>query len=381
MTPEALPEPRSDELVALFLELAAIPSPSRYERRIADLVSERLQSLGLEVYEDSAGEAFGGEAGNLWCRVPGSTDRPLLTLGAHLDTVKPTDLIEPVVRNGIIRNARPTILGADNKVAVASLLHATQVLLQSGVDYPTYDLFFSVGEEIGLQGAKHMDAERLESPIAVVFDSAGPVGGIVTRAPSQETLFAVFTGKAAHAGLEPEKGRNAIQAAAKAIAGLELGRLDEETTANVGVIQGGVAGNIVPERCEVRAECRSLDELRLGDVVSTMVAAFQTGAAQTGCEVEIDLVHEYRAFSITSRRPVLKLAKESLAALGLEVHTHASGGGSDANLFNERGVPAVNLDCGMNAVHTLDETVTVADLERVARLVLELVQRAPSHVR
>jgi len=377
----AAPEERegaTEGLADLFMELAAIPSPSRKEGEVAARVRNYLADLGLEVYEDKAGEGFGGECGNLWCRVPGVGAAPQITLGAHLDTVLPTDAIRPEMIHGVIRNAKPTILGADNKVAVACLLHVIRLLQEGEAEHATFDLLFSVGEEIGLQGAKHLDRERLESPMGLVFDSSGTVGGIVTQAPSQQTMQAFFRGKAAHAGLVPEEGRSAIQAAALAIADMELGRLDERTTANVGVIEGGMAGNIVPEKCRVRAECRSLDDDRLAEVVAQMVTAFQSGAARTGCEVDIDLIREYQGFTISSRAPVLRLVREALSRIGVEPHTHGSGGGSDANVLNELGVPTLNLDCGMQKVHTSEEEVSVNDLHRVAAVVMEVVKALPT---
>jgi tripeptide aminopeptidase len=210
-----------------------------------------------------------------------------------------------------------------------------------------------------------------------VFDSSGPVGGITVRAPSQETVRATFRGKAAHAGLEPEEGRNAIQAAARAVARMELGRLDEETTANVGVIQGGVATNIVPDHCEVHGECRSLDEGKLARLLAAMVDDLQMGAAEVGVDVDIDLVHEYTGFNLTGRTPIVRLSKAAVTAAGLTPALVTSGGGSDANVFNLRGIPTVNFDCGMTAVHTPHESLALEDLVRLSRVVFAMILLAP----
>ncbi|GAB4250648.1 MAG: M20/M25/M40 family metallo-hydrolase [Thermoleophilia bacterium] len=377
MTPvSAASEERVGEI---FARIAAVPSPSRCEREVADLVTRELQGLGLEVAEDGAGTAVGGTAGNVWCRVPGSTEKPVLALGAHLDTVEPTDRIEPVLRDGRFVNARGTILGADNKAAVAALLHATELVLASGELFPTFELIFTVAEEVGIQGAKHLSDRALTSPLAAVFDSAGPVGGVVLKAPGSQSLRATFRGKAAHAGLEPERGRNAIQAAARAVAAMQLGRIDEETTANVGVIEGGTAQNIVPDRCVIQAECRSHDPAKLARTAAAMVDACQKGAAESGADVDVTIVQEYRAFSLSRRSPAVRLCQAAFAELGISPRFVTTGGGSDANVFNARGIPTVNLDCGMARVHTPDEYVAVADLALLTRVIVTLVRLAPEY--
>ena len=227
-------------------------------------------------------------------------------------------------------------------------------------------------------GAKHL-GEVLASPLAAVFDSCGAVGGITAKAPSQQGLHAIFRGRAAHSGVEPERGRSAIQAAAKAIAAMSLGRIDEETSANIGVINGGVATNIVPELCEIEGECRSHDDEKLAHIAAAMVDAIQEGAAQMGVDVDISLVHEYRAFALTGRSPVVRLSKAAISALGIEPRMQTAGGGSDANVLNARGLPTVNLDAGMMQVHSADEYVTLDDLERLCSLVLQLVALAPEY--
>lgn len=370
--------PSRDRLTELFLLLARIPSPSRHERAVADVVIRHLTELGLSVHEDAAGNAIAGDTGNLWCLVPGDGPHPHVALGAHLDTVACNSPIEPILdSDGVFRSASGTILGADDKVAVAAMLHATELLEESGLLFPSYELFFTVAEEVGLLGSRHMDEKVLKSPMAAVLDSSGPVGGMVVRAPSQESLRATFRGLAAHAGLDPERGRSAIQAAAMAVAGMQLGRLDEETSANIGVIRGGTAGNIIPDLCKIEGECRSHNDERLTRVAASMVDAVQQAAAQTGVDVDVDLVHEYRSFALTSDSPAVRLGKAGISAIGLEAEIHSSGGGSDANVLNARGLPSINLQTGMMRVHSLDECVTLDDLERLCALLLRLVELAP----
>jgi tripeptide aminopeptidase len=369
-------EPEQAQLADFFLRLTGIASPSRSERAVADLVRSELELAGLTVEEDETGQAIGGDAGNLYVRVKGFTDQAVVAFGAHLDTVQPTGELRPVLEDGVFRNSGGTILGADNKAAVAALVHSAQLLARSGRPFPTFELCFTVAEEVGLQGARHLAPGRIEARHGVMFDSTGPLGGIVTQAPSQHTIHATFVGRAAHAGLEPESGLNAIQAAARGIALLELGRLDEGTTANVGVIQGGVATNIVPERCEVKAEARSLDPDKLVALVGDMVRALQAGATETGVDLETRLVPEYTAFSLSPRSQVVRLVTRAMESLGVAPELHTSGGGSDANVFNERGIPTVNLSCGMRQVHTSTESLALADLLGLVRLVFAILEQA-----
>jgi tripeptide aminopeptidase len=373
----AAPAPSRERLTELFLDLTRIKSPSRDERRVADAIKSRLEACGVTTREDDTGSAIGGNAGNLWCTVVGEGSTPHLALGAHMDTVVPTDDIDPVLEDGVFRNSRRTILGADDKVAVAAMLHAVEILKASGQAFPTFELFFTVSEETGLVGAKHMGSNVLSSPLAAVFDASGPVGGITVKAPSQRGLTATFHGRAAHAGVEPERGRSAIQGAAKAIAAMRLGRLDDETSANIGVIQGGVATNIVPDFCEVRGECRSHDEEKLAHVAAAMVDALQEGAAHAGVDVDVSLTHEYRAFALSGRSPAVRLSKAAIAAVGLDPIVKTGGGGCDANILNARGLPTVNLDAGMMQVHSPDEHVTLDDLERLCAVALNMILLAP----
>lgn len=326
------------------------------------------------VHEDATGKAIGGDCGNLWCMVGTSEVGPRIALGAHLDTVLPGATTEPVLgEDGVFRNAQDGILGADDKAAIVALLHATELLSESGARFPSYELFFTVCEEQGLVGAKHLDDGALRSPVAVVLDSSGPVGGIVVRAPSQQIIRARFKGCAAHAGVEPEKGRSAIQAAAKAIAAMELGRLDDETTANIGIISGGVATNVVPESCEMEGECRSHDEAKLADVAAAMVDAVQHAAAEAGADVEVSLVHEFQAFALDAKAPVVRLGKAAMVAVGLTPRLLTAGGGSDANVLNERGLPTINLDAGMMRVHSPEEYIALDELERLCDVALQII--------
>jgi tripeptide aminopeptidase len=364
------------DLVTLFCELAAIPSPPGDERAVADRVGDYLEKLGLEVDEDDSAAEVGSTAGNLLARVAATGAGTPIFLCAHLDTVPPTDAIEPVVEEGIVRNARPTILGADNKSAVAVMLESLRRCLDERRPHGGIELLFTPKEEVGLMGAKAFDADRLEARVGYVFDHEGPIGQIVRGAPSSTAIDAVFTGRAAHAGMAPEDGRSAIYAAARAIADLRLGRLDAETTANVGEIHGGTARNIVPDRCVVLAEARSHDERKLAELVQEMLDSFAFAASVAECEVETALEEKYRAYRFTAGEPAVLLAETALRQAGFEPELVVGGGGADANVFNLRGRPCVNLANGMARIHSPDEHITVDDLERMVDVTLALVDAA-----
>jgi tripeptide aminopeptidase len=363
----------------LFLELAAIPSPPGSERAVADRVLAELGDLGLDATEDDAGERIGGDTGNILARLPalgGNGGGRSIFLCAHLDTVPATDEIEPVVDEGVVRNARPTILGADDKSAVAAMLAAARRILEEDRPHAGVELLFTPKEEVGLEGAKEVDLAALESPIGYVYDHAGPIGEVVLAAPSSISIDALFTGRAAHAGMHPEEGRSAVAAAAHAIADLRLGRLDDETTANVGTIAGGTARNIVPEHCTVVAEARSHDERKLAELVQEMTDSFTFAASVAECEVEIELEDKYRSYRFREDELPVRLAYGALTAAGFAPRGVRAGGGADSNVFTARGRPCVNLANGMTRIHSADEHVAVADLDAMVEVTLALVEAA-----
>ena len=293
------------DVLALFVELAALPSPPGEERAVADRVLEYLSALGLEADEDDAGAKVGSTMGNIFCRLEPSSDagEPVFFC-AHLDTVPPEAAIEPVVgEDEIVRNGAGTILGADDKSAVAAMLEATARLLEDGRAHSGVELLFTPKEEVGLLGAAAFDESRLTAKVGYVYDHAGPIGEIVLGAPHQQKLDVRFHGRAAHAGMYPEEGRSAIAAAARAIADLRLGRLDDETSANVGRISGGTARNVVPEWSEFAAEARSHDERKLADVIREMVDTVTFAASLEECEVETQVSRPLPRLSLPPRRP------------------------------------------------------------------------------
>jgi tripeptide aminopeptidase len=367
------------DVLTLFVELAALPSPSGEERAVADRVLDYIRALGLEADEDDAGSRIGSSMGNILCRIPpsnGAGGTPLF-LCAHLDTVPLEGPVEPVVgEDEVVRNAGGTILGADNKAAVASMLEAAARLLENGHAHGGLELLFTPMEEVGLRGAAAFDEQRLAARVGYVYDHAGAVGEVILGAPHQRKLDVQFRGRAAHAGMYPEEGRSAIAAAARAIADLRLGRLDDETTANVGEIEGGTARNVVPEHCRFLAEVRSHDERKLADVVQEMLETVTFAATLAECEVETHVEGSARGYRFRRDDLPVRIAAGALERSGREASYILSGGGADANVFNERGLQCVNLANGMTDIHTPDERIAVADLEAMVDVTLALVEVA-----
>jgi tripeptide aminopeptidase len=365
------------DLLPLFVELCSIASPSGYERQVADRVLAYADGLGLEAVEDDAGSRIGGDTGNILLRAEPTVDsgEPIF-LCAHLDTVQPEDEIRPVIEDGFVRNEAPTILGADNKAAVVVMLDALRIILAEGRPHAGVELLFTPQEETGCDGAKAFDTSALVAKRGFVFDHAAAIGHIVQRAPYQGTIDAVFQGRKAHAGIAPEEGRSAIAAAAKAIAELRLGRIDDETTSNVGLISGGTGRNVVPDRCELAAEARSLNEKTLTDLVGEMVDSIGFAASLAECEVEISLGNKYSGYSFSPDDQLVAHGEHALRAAGFEPQLVDCGGGADANVFNVVGVPCLNLANGMAKIHSPDEEISVADIEGMRDVTLALVDRA-----
>ena len=366
------------DVVDLFLELAALPTPPGDERAAADVVLRYLRGLGLDPDEDDVGPSIGSNMGNIYARLEPTAEGTPIFLCAHLDTVPPSGSIQPVVEDGIVRNAGGTILGADNKAAVAAMLEGVRRMLAENRPHAGVELVFTPKEEVGLIGAYAFDQSRLHAEIGYVYDQAGPIGEIILGAPWSQSMEVRFHGRAAHSGMFPEEGRSAIQAAARAIADLRLGRVDEETTANVGVITGGTGGNIVPEWCTFLAEARCQDEDRLHDFVQEMVDAFAFAATATDCEVETTLRKSYLGYRFKQSDDVVQLAARALQRCGHEVSYALSGGGADANVFNEHGRRCLNLANAMTDIHTPNEHIAVADLEAMVEVTLALVEVAGS---
>jgi tripeptide aminopeptidase len=364
-------------LLDFFLELCAIPSRSGSERAVADRVGAYLTELGLEWGEDGAAARLEGDTGNLYCRLPARTEGLPIFLCAHTDTVPPEGPIEPVVgEDGIVRNAAATILGSDNKAAVVVMLEAVRRIVREDRLHAGIELVFTPQEEISLRGAEAFDHTRLDAQTGYVYDQGAPIGEIVLGSPHGRLLDFRFHGRAAHAGMAPEDGRSAIAAASRAIADFRLGRIDHETSANVGEITGGTARNVVPEHCSFTAEVRSHDERKANELVREMLESAAFAASLGECEVESEVRPSFPGYRFRESDPAVVLAATALREAGFRPTYALSGGGADANVFNARGLTCVNLANGMTDIHTPDERIAAADLDAMVDVTLALVEAA-----
>ena len=352
-----------ERLHETFVRLCEIRSPTGEEREVVDTVAAELRALGMEVSEDDSAEAAGAGAGNLLARLPGSGDGWVMFC-AHLDTVPHDGLVEVVDDEGVFRSRGETILGADNKAAVAVLMELVARHADGGQPPPIgIELLLTVAEEQGLLGAKAFDSTALSSDCGFILDHASSIGEVIVSSPTQQQVLADFSGVEAHAGIRPEDGNNAIAAAAAAISRMEVGRLDAETTANVGVIRGGTSGNVVPGRCEVVAETRSLDADRAAETAAKLTEACAWGASEHGCDVDVRVHELFRGYRIPPESRALALAEEGLRRAGFEPERTSTGGGSDANALILDGLDCVLLANGTDANHTPEESVSRRNLE------------------
>lgn len=353
-----------DRLVSTFLELVQIDSPSGQEGEIAQCLTADLMSLGLTVERDATG--------NIISRLAGKGIPTLVC--AHMDTVEPGRGVKPVFEKGIITSDGTTILGADDKSGVAVILEVLRVLVERGLPHPPLEVVLTVSEEQGLKGSKGLNLSELRAQEGIVLDGGGEIGTIVVSAPSQDKIWAVVHGRAAHAGVEPEKGINAIVVASEAIAAMPLGRIDEETTANIGRIQGGTATNIIPDRVEIAGEARSRDEGKLESQVKAMTEALRKAAKRHGATVEIDVRRSYSTFKLSEDDSIVRRAVAAAKSLGLRPALVPSGGGSDANVFNAGGIATINISTGMEQVHTTEERIAVADMVKCAEFLMAIIE-------
>lgn len=370
-----------ERTVEEFLRLVQIDSPSLHEREIADYLTQKLSELGLNVAEDSAGESIGNacdhQTGNLIAALPGNRpDAPAILFCAHMDTVEPGRGVKPVIRDNAIFSDGTTILGGDDKAGIAAVIEMIQVIKEQDIPHGEIEVVFTVAEECGLRGSKYLDYQRLKSQIAFVLDCDGPAGTIITKAPSQYKIKSTILGKAAHAGISPEEGINAIYVASKAISKMKLGRLDSETTANIGVIAGGKATNIIPDMVNIEGETRSIDPDKLEKQTDQMVEILEQTAREMGAKAVIEKDLLYPRLFLDESSQAVELAVRAAENLGHKPTLVSTGGGSDANILNGFGIQTANLGIGMSKVHSTEEFITVEDLVLNARYLVEIVKLA-----
>lgn len=374
-----------DRLSAEFSRQAAISSPSRREGAMARYLADRFTALGGSIEWDGTGAKIGGEADNLIVRFAATgRDTAPLMLSVHMDTVEPCANVEPQLRDGIFTSAGETVLGSDDKSGIAEIIEALEILREEKIPHGPLEVVVTVCEEVGLLGAKHLDGRLLKARRGLALDTSG-VDKLILAAPAANKLKFTITGREAHAGIAPENGISAIVIAAQAVSAMTLGRIDEETTANIGTINGGIATNIIPRQVVLKGEVRSHDPGKLEAQTRQMVAAVEgavAAAARTidgvlvSPEVQCEVVAEYPHMSVPVESPLVQGAVAAAARLGYQLDLLPGGGGSDANIFNGLGIETVILATGMTDVHTVNESVALADMARVAELLVEIIRSA-----
>jgi tripeptide aminopeptidase len=366
-----------ERIVANFMKMVETASVSGKEGAFRNFLQSEITRLGWEVEEDGAGKILQGESGNLLVKIPGTIEGPALLLAVHMDTVVPGMDIKAVRDQGeIIRSAGQTILGADDKAGVAAILEALQVIKERGLAHAPLELLFTVSEEQGLLGAKHFDYSRLVARRGYVLDSGGAPGTIVTRSPCQNEIEYWVQGRAAHAGINPEDGINAIKIMAQTLAVMPCGRIDNETTCNFGIIEGGMARNIVAASCRVKGEVRSLQRSKLDKLTAELIDIFKTEVAKNGGKPEVEVTLLYPETTLQADEEVVSLAMKAAARIGLTPELVNTGGGSDASIINGNNIRCANLGIGMSAVHTTEEFIFIEDLVNDARLVVSIIEEA-----
>jgi tripeptide aminopeptidase len=364
-----------DRLIEEFLELVQIDSETGFETEIASVLKEKFIALGLEVAEDDAMARTGHGANNLVCTLKGNTPGvDPIYFTSHMDTVVPGKGVKPEIRDGIIYSDGTTILGSDDKAGLAAILETLKVLLEENLPHGQIQFVITIGEESGLVGAKALDYTLLDAKYGYAIDSHGKVCNIMVAAPSRAKLKATLYGKTAHAGVEPEKGINAIAVAAAAITKMPLGRIDEQTTANLGKIEGGKQLNVVCDEVMVLAEARSLSNEKLEVQLGKMKAAFVETAEEMGATAEVEIEILYPGYSFSSEDEVVQIAQRAASKIGRSCDLLQSGGGSDANVISGYGIPTVNLAVGYEEIHTTNERIPVEELSKITEMLLAIIE-------
>lgn len=366
-----------ERLIDEFLELIQIDSETKHEAKIAEVLTEKFTELGLEVTEDNSKATTGHGAGNLICTLKGSKQNAdPIYFTSHMDTVVPGNGIKPSIKDGYIVSDGTTILGADDKAGLAAILESIRTIKDNNIVHGDIQFVITAGEESGLVGAKALDGSLLNAKYGYAIDSNGTVGDIIVAAPTQAKLFATVKGKTAHAGVAPEKGVSAITITSKAIAKMPLGRIDEDTTANIGRFEGGKQTNIVCDHVEVLAEARSLIPKKMEEQLAKMKDAFETTAKELGGSADVDVTVMYPGFKQHDGDEVVEVAKRAAKKIGRKSKLMKSGGGSDANVIAGLGIPTVNLAVGYEEIHTTNERIPVDELTKVTEMVTAIIEEA-----
>ena len=359
-----------------FFELVSIRCSTLDERAMGDLLTARLRTLGAaEIHEDGAGKALGGNCGNIVANFEGTvTDVPTVMLTAHMDCVEPCANIKPVLTDGVIRSDGTTILGADDKAGVVAILETLRCLKEHNIPHGALQIVFTVAEEGGVNGSRCLDTSLLHADFGYTLDTHGHAGTAAFKAPGKNQIAVRIVGKAAHAGIDPDAGKNAITAAGRVLRTVPQGRIDAETTCNVGMIAGGTATNVVAEFCTLNFETRSRDKAKLDALTQRLVDGVNAALDGTGCTAEITLKKDYDPYELPPDARPIQYLRRAAEKLGFPVVLEEEGGGSDANHFNAYGVPTTVLGVGMTDCHTKEESIHVQDLYDAAELTLAIVR-------
>jgi tripeptide aminopeptidase len=364
-----------ERLLHEFLELVQVDSETKFEAEISKVLKGKFTALGVDVFDDETTEVTGHGAGNLICTLQGTKEGvDPIYFTSHMDTVVPGKGIKPSVKDGYVVTDGTTILGADDKAGLAAMLEAIKMLKENNIEHGTIQFIITVGEESGLVGAKALDPSKIVAKYGYALDSDGKVGNIIVAAPTQAKVKATILGKTAHAGVAPEKGVSAITIASKAIAKMPLGRIDEETTANIGRFEGGQQTNIVCDRVDILAEARSLVGEKMEAQVQKMKEAFESAASEMGGRAEVEITVMYPGFKYGEGDHVVEVARRAAASIGRTSELQKSGGGSDANVIAGHGIPTVNLSVGYEEIHTTNERMPIEELVKTAEFVVAIIQ-------
>ncbi|HLQ97938.1 MAG TPA: M20/M25/M40 family metallo-hydrolase [Candidatus Dormibacteraeota bacterium] len=364
-----------ERLIHEFIELVQIDSETGYETEIADVLKKKFTQLGLTVTEDNSKEKTGHGSGNLVCYLKGAKeDVDTIYFTSHMDTVVPGKSIQPSIKDGYIVSDGSTILGADDKAGLAAMLESIRILQENDIKHGDIQFIITAGEESGLVGARALDRSLITAQYGYALDSNGEVGDIIVAAPTQAKIHVVMKGKTAHAGVAPERGVSAISLAAKAIAKMKLGRIDKETTANIGSFAGGQQTNIVCDHVEILAEARSLVPEKMEAQVAHMKEAFESTAEELGGSAEVEVTIMYPGFKQKAGDRVVEVAREAAKTIGRKSELLESGGGSDANIFAGFGIPTVNLAVGYEEIHTTKERMPIDELVKMTELVTAIIK-------
>lgn len=364
----------SDRLLNEFMELVQIDSETKEEGAICEVLKQKLTALQFDVIEDDAAQKTGHGAGNLIATLKGNIDASPIYFTAHMDTVAPGKGVKPSVQDGYVVSDGTTILGSDDKAGLAAMLEGVRTIKENNIAHGDIQLIITVGEESGLVGAKALNREHIQAEFGFAFDSTGPVGDIVVAAPTQAKIKATVYGKSAHAGVNPEKGISAIQVASKAISKMPLGRIDEETTANIGRFEGGGATNVVCDQVHILAEARSLVAEKMEAQTEKMKQCFEAAAAQYDTTVDVDIEVMYPGYKYTEDDLIVQIAQKAVERIGRAPQLLASGGGSDANVIAGFGIPTVNLAIGYEHIHTTNERMPIEELNKACELFVSIVE-------